>query len=313
MWDGAAELREVAESAGAESAVALNVTRYREVTPNGTVALVLSPDRTYTGGETARVRRFVERGGTLVVAEDFGNQSNALLEGIGASARFDGALVRDERFNGRSPAFPVARNVTNASGASDRSVTRGVNALTLNHGTVLEPNGASAVVHTSEFAYLDRNRNGELDANESIGSYPVVSVESVGEGRVVAVSDPSLFINVMLESRGNGRFVRNLFGTEEFVLLDYSHAERVPPLSLALVVLRGTPLLQVLLVGIGLAAVGVWGEGLLGGLKTRLAGEDESAEAPTQSAAELADVLRRRHPEWDEKRIERVVRSLRGN
>lgn len=47
--------------------------------------MVLSPDKPYTDARTERLREFVRRGGTLVIAEDFGPNDNALLEGVGAS------------------------------------------------------------------------------------------------------------------------------------------------------------------------------------------------------------------------------------
>lgn len=252
-WDGAADLRATADAAGTDSEVVLNTSRYGEVQPRDTVAIVLSPDERYGPTEAARLRRFVRTGGTLVVAEDFGPHANPLLAAVGADARFEGSLLRDERYNFRSPSMPVARNV------SDHSLLTGVNALTLNHGTVVEPNGATVLANSSGFGYLDTGRNGQLDDDESLSSYPVATVEPVGEGRVVAVSDPSLFINVMLDRPGNRQFVRNLFAAHDLAVLDYSHAGRLPVLAVALLVVRRTPTLQVALGLAGLAAVGAWG------------------------------------------------------
>ncbi|SFK65091.1 protein of unknown function [Halogranum rubrum] len=251
-WDGASGLQAEADAVGTESEIALNTTAYETADANRTVAVVLSPETRYNATDTQRVQQFVESGGTLVVAEDYGTHSNDLLATVGASASVTGQPLRDERNSYRSPAMPIATNVTNDS------LTANVSQLTINHGTVVEPNGADVLVRSSEFSYLDANRNEQLDDSESLQQYPVVTTESVGDGRVVVVSDPSLFINAMLERPGNQQFTQNLFGAHERVLLDYSHAGKQPPLAVGLLTVRESPLLQVLLGALGLGAIIVW-------------------------------------------------------
>lgn len=303
-WDGATALRDEADAAGVESEIARNTTAYTRVPANGTVAVVISPDKPYRSAEAARLRTFVRRGGTLVIAEDFGNHSNALLATLGVRARFDGRLLRDERYNYRSPAMPVARNVSN------HSLVSGIERLTLNHGTAVRANRTTVLVRTSGYAYLDTNRNEALDTNESIGAYPVATVERTGAGGVIAVGDPSVLINVMLERPGNRAFVRAVFGTHDRVLLDYSHADRLPPLAVAVLVLRDAPLLQLVLGGIGLLGIGVWTRRPDLVARLRRMGRDEALSVPELDADELASVVRRRHPDWDDERVERVVRNM---
>jgi hypothetical protein len=321
-WDGASDLRAVGTDAGAEVEIVRNVSAYREYEPNETVAVILSPDRPYTPGERDRLRSFVRTGGTLLVAEDFGTNGSDLLAGVGASARFDGGLLRDERTYYRAPALPEADNV------SDHPLTEGVDSLTLNYGTPVEPDGATVLVRTSEFGYVDRNRNGDLDDDETLRSYPVATVESVGEGRVIAVGDPSLLINAMIERPGNRAFAANVVGSGEVALLDYSHTADIPPLSLALLVLREEPLLQVLVGGLGIGVIGLWVRGdaaRLRGLGARIVGRlrdvpsvgsvrtteragDDSG--PGLSEAELRDYLAERHPDWEAERVDRVIRGV---
>ena len=190
-WNGASALQEQAATVGTEADVVRDTDAYGGVPANETVAVVLSPSEPYTEAEAADVRRFVRRGGTLVVAEDVREHSNDLLAAVGADARVEGALLRDKQFNWRSSALPVATNVSN------HSLVANVSQLTLNHGTAVRPNGATVLVSSSEFGFLDTNDNGDIDADERLGTYPVATVESVGQGRVVVVSDPSIAINAM--------------------------------------------------------------------------------------------------------------------
>lgn len=298
-WDGAGQLRSVAADGGANATVVLNTSTYGEVDPERTVAVVLSPETAY-GADTARLRRFVRRGGTLVVAEDVGPHGNALLAGVGAAARFDGRLVRDENHYARSPALPVATNVTDANASAN--LTTGVEQLTLNYGTVLVPNDATVLVGTSEFAYVDENRNEQVDDGEPLRSYPVVTVEAVGEGRVIAVSDPSLFINAMLDQPDNRPFAANIMDRER-VLLDYSHAGAQPPLTVALLQVRDSAVLQG-----GLLALGV---GIVLGASRLLGRESPSATSGGPDRDRIARYLARERG-WDAERVRRVTEGVWG-
>lgn len=352
-WDGASDLDALAEETGAESRIALNTTAYDDVDPNRTIAVILAPDTSYSEPQQARLREFVADGGTLVIAEDVGPVGNELAAAVGADTRFDGRPVRDDRHYYRSPAFPTATNVT------DAPETEGVEQVTLNHGTTLHANetdeNTTVLVRTSSFAYLDTNRNAQLDDEESLASRPVVVREHVGNGTVIAISDPSLFINAMLERPGNRQFARNLFAAHEQVLLDQSGHGQQPPLSVALLTLRETPPMQVLLGLGGIGTVLVWsrrpgsvrrlstlwvanssiarwrtGSRRLHRVWNRLRRVDhadiarETGDAETVGATELiadpvdghidadalAAYLRQEHPEWDDRRIQRVITGV---
>ncbi|GAA0220601.1 DUF4350 domain-containing protein [Halobaculum roseum] len=335
-WDGASQLRAVGENAGAEVTVLTNASEYDAVDPDGTVAVVLSPDRPYTAAERDRLRRFVERGGTLVVAEDFGDHGNALLAGTGSSLRVDGRTLRDEREYYRSPALPVAPTVT------DHPLTAGVDRLTLNHGTTVVPassanastvagTNATVLANSSRFSYLDGDGDAELDDDERLRARPVAAVEPVGDGRVVVVSDPSAFINAMLERPNNRRFAAAVFGAHDRVLLDYSHTAGQPPLAALALALRKSSLATAL-VGAGLlAGVGLWtrrpwtGRSWAGRSLARLPwvgrrGDDRSRSGPGSGPAAdheapvdegtYAASLATRHPDWDAAKIRRVMTAV---
>lgn len=314
QWDGASDLRGEAGAVNTESSILRETTAYGALNADGTVAVVLSPEHAYSAEEAARIRRFVERGGTLLVAEDTGDGGNELLRAVGADARLDGRVLRDERYNYRSSALPVANNATNATANATWFRT---DRLTLNYGTAVRPNGSEVLLRSSEYSYLDGNGNERLDESETLDSYPVVTTESVGEGRVIVVSDPSALINAMLDRPGNQAFVRGLFASADRVVLDYSHTEDLPPLALAVLVVRESVPLQLVVVGLfaGVIALRTRRDdeegGILDAVRRRVG--SRRADSPDLDSDAARAYLRRQHPEWDEERIERVIRARRDD
>ncbi|WP_435320811.1 DUF4350 domain-containing protein [Haloarchaeobius sp. TZWSO28] len=304
-WDGSQDARTIVGETDRTVVVAQETGEYETLDANETTAFVLSPTSDYGPAAEADLRNFVRDGGTLVVAGDFGGTVNPLLSGIGADARLDGTTLRDEQHYTESPAMPLATNVSDDSRVAD------VDELALNYATVVDPGTESTVlVRSSPYGYLDANGNEALDDNETLASYPVVVTESVGEGQVVLVSDPSVFINTMLDRGDNRAFLSAIVGESETVLFDYSHAGQLPPLvrltqlladsALALLV---TGLL--LLVGGTIAVRGLpvsvpvpWGRG------------SPSLTAVTLDEASITDLLERRHPEWEHERVRRVAKSI---
>ncbi|ELZ42645.1 hypothetical protein C463_10635 [Halorubrum californiense DSM 19288] len=327
-WDGTSDFRELADQR-TDSQVLLDTAPYERGDANGSVAVVLAPTEPYGPNDSRRVREFVGAGGTLVVADDFGPYGNALLDDLGASARFDGTQLRDERHYYRAPSLPVATNV------SETRYTEGVDQITINKGTAIDAGNATVVATTSPFAYLDRNGTGNLSAGDELGTYPVVTTESVGEGQVVAVGDPSLFINAMLSRPDNRAFVTAMFDAHDRALLDYSHAGEQPPLAATALRFASSTALQLGAGALGLGAV--WRRAwLAGGLVDAVRRSVSSVFPPgwrrrlpawlrgTRSDDEPVDeeailaALRERYPEWDESRLRHVMTDVlsertRGN
>ena len=319
-WDGTSDFRELADQQ-TDSRILLDTAPYERDGANGSVAVILAPTEPYGPNDTRRVREFVANGGTLVVADDFGPHGNALLDDLGASARFNGTQLRDERHYYRAPSLPVATNV------SETRYTGGVDQMTFNKPTAIDAGNATVVAVTSPFAYLDRNGTGSLSAGDELGAYPVVTAESVGEGRVVAVGDPSLFINAMLSRPDNAAFATAVFDAHNRALLDYSHAGEQPPLAVASLIFSSSTALQL---GVGALGIGaVWGHawlagGLVGAVRRSLSSVippawrrrlpawlrgTKSDDGPVDEATILA-ALRDRYPEWDESRLRHVMTDV---
>ena len=307
-WDGGAGLRATADSVGADSVIVRNATRIADYPANETVVVVIAPESTYSDDGAKRLSNFVRAGGTLLVTDDVSGPINTLLDALGARARVDGRLIRDERYNYRSPALPVATNV------SDHPLTTDVSKLTLNYGTPVQPNGATVLVSTSEYAYIDENRNGNLDETETLRSRPVATVERVGSGRVIVVGDPSVFINAMLERPGNRRFAGNVFAPFEHVVFDHSQTTQLPPMVVALLVIRSSELLQLCIGGLGLTLIALWSTrpSIIYRLRHRLSGTDAPDDGETADF-DIKETIERAYPDWDHERIQRVTQEVKTN
>lgn len=311
-WTGTSDLRVLADSGDRTVVISQNGSLPADTQPNETVMVVVGVAPRDNGTRRA-AQQVVEQGGTLVVADDAGRHSSQLLRTVGASARIRAGPLRDPRAYYRSPELPIAE-------PTDADRAPNVSAFTLNHAGVVAPNGATVLARTSAFAYIDRNRNNRLDREESLGRRPVLTTEDVGEGRVIVLSDSSVFVNAMLEREGNVALATTLLaGYDTVVLTSYTHA--LPPLANALLVARRTPLIQTL--GLG-ALVGAF---LLAtrGLSRETGDGHQHTTASAETSPSLSDrsgpvvedekrvtegfmqLLTDTHPEWDREQLRRVV------
>ena len=311
-WDGTSEFRgQLEDDPDTDVELITDATDYDSTDPNETVSFVIAPDEPYDERDVQRARQFVDRGGMLVVLENFGSSADQLLLGLGTEARLDGQLLRDERNHEQGATMPIATNVT------DHPLTSGVEQLSLNYASTVEPGNATVLVETSEYAYLG-DETTDLEDVDTLESYPVATVEDVGDGQVVVVSDPSLIINAMIDQPDNDAFVRGLSDGTETVLIDVSKGDDLPPLIGALLTVRGSVPIQLFLGGLGVGIVitgrSQRGRSAVSRARRRLerSSDHTAHRSPltTLSPPERIELLRRRYPDWDDERIERVATVL---
>lgn len=336
-WDGSSGLQDlIDDDPTVERELVRNTDEYGTTDPASTTAFVVAPAEPYDEGAMADLSDFLDAGGTIVVFENFAAGDadlevggNALLRALDAEARIDGRYVRDEEYHDRGPLMPLATGIEN------HTTTEGVDELALNYGSVIDSRNATVLVRTSPYAYLVEDPSDDPDDDEiELDAYPVATTESVGEGTVVVVADPSITTNAMLERSDNAAFLTALYGDDDHVLIDVSHGGDVPPLVAALLIVRGSPALQGLVgvLGIGLIAIATSGRSftladrrrlrisdrlrILGRFRSRVSDRVRGGAAPddaphaTLTDEEWAAVLRNRHPEWDEERIRRVIKAV---
>lgn len=180
-WNGLSQLLTAAEGAEAivEAPDRLDVGTLQP----GDALLVVYPTADMP---VAGIASFLRAGGRVALADDFG-RGNELLD-----------LYRIARQPPTAPDAPRLRgneDLIVATPGEPHVLTDGVTAVVANH--------PQTVYHA------------ELAPILSFGDRPgnaLVLAGAVGEGRLVAIADPSILINNMLQFRGNRRFASNLVG-----------------------------------------------------------------------------------------------------
>jgi hypothetical protein len=179
-WNGLGTFQALAHGMGLE--VAQERSLEWDDLGRGDILILLYPTSRV---DPAHLAAFLHNGGRVLVADDFGKSEEALA-GLGI-LRGTGVGVRADQFYDGHAYAPVARPLQ-----ADHPLAAGVTALTANHPSVWNATrGAESV-----FAFE--------------GGDSLVAAIETGEGRLVALADPSVLINRMLEFDGNLAFAINL-------------------------------------------------------------------------------------------------------
>jgi hypothetical protein len=179
----------------------------------------------FSDGELAQIKSFVSTGGTLVILDDYGF-GNQVLVSLGLNMKFNGQPLLDPLFDYNNKWLPKITDFTTTPLATN------VSSIVFNHATALNTTSdISVVAHSSSFSFLDLNSNGIWDSDEPNGPFPVAALTKINQGTVVAVADPSLIINSMVNMDDNLQFIKNAVsvqGNNPQVFVDQTHLPKTP-------------------------------------------------------------------------------------
>jgi hypothetical protein len=177
-WNGLSTLCSLAESAGLVVVPADEID-WNDLGPSDVLVLLYPKARI----EPTHVAGFLRQGGRLLLADDFGKADEALAElRVLRRPLQEGATLYDE-----NPNLPVAK-----ASDPDHPLAQGVGAIVFNHASAF----SVAAGPDRVFAF------GPDQAAVASGT--------LGQGRFVVLSDPSVLINAMLAFDGNAAFATNL-------------------------------------------------------------------------------------------------------
>jgi hypothetical protein len=309
-WNGASDAKALASNDGYATR---SVFALSEIgSPGDGVLFMLNPNSSvsFSASDASTLQSFVKNGGVLVLANDFGN-GNAVLSGLGVSgeARFNGSLLEDNVSKGVDAAHPLITDI-NASG-----LTAGVHMLYFNYGTVLDTSGANVTVlaRSAPTSYLVAPGGGNVSA--TTGAHPVLATLNYGNGRIVLLSDPSVFINDMLGQADNQQLftsmLANLTGgnTAVPIMFDESHRASPPVFSVLYDRINADDTVKYTVVVLA-SAVFVIGINATALVRRRRKDKGPApVDVPVNEEAVISDIVSA-HPEWRRARVKGFLKQL---
>jgi len=239
-WNGLSEYRGAIEDTG-RPVYSIQASMSVVTRENGSAVLVImGPVRDFTLDVTAAVYIHLMAGGGVLIADDFGSANSSLTilnslmtqilpgqlpEGISAFLSFTGGVLFDlsSYDPAKEPRLPIIRDFHSPLGADQGFLTSGVNELHLNWATAISPYcliGLGGIAWSTPRSWCETNITDPSpgpDPYEWNGSLPVAgaldfsSPQNPNGGRLVAVSDPSIFNNDMYgRFPDNQRFAANV-------------------------------------------------------------------------------------------------------
>ena len=183
-WEGYADfVKLLRDEVGGSRVVVTNQIDWNAVHANDALLLVY-PDHSV---DSSSVGAFVRAGGRLALLDDFGAGDDLLgsfgIQRVPLPAR-PALALRD------NPDLPIAD-----PGPNPTPLTQGVDRVVTNHASGLRQPLLNTVLRVRA-----------ADGSE----VPLALSASSGDGRLVAVGDPSIVINSMLRYAGNREFAKNL-------------------------------------------------------------------------------------------------------
>ncbi len=311
-WNGASDAKALASSDGYTTSSVLALS---EIGTSGHgVLFMLNPNSSvgFSASDASTLQSFVRNGGVLVLANNFGN-GNAVLSGLGVlgEARFNGSLLEDNLSKGVNAALPLITDVT-VSG-----LTAGVHELYFNYGTALDVSGTNVTVlaRSAPTSYLLAPGGGNATVNATTGAHPVLATLDYGNGRIVLLSDPSVFSNDMLGQADNQQLLTSMFAnltggnTAVPIMFDESHFASPPVFSLLYDRINADDTVKYTVVVLFSAAfvIGINATALV--RRRRKDMGPPLNEVPVNEEAVITDIVRA-HPEWRRSRVKGFLKQL---
>lgn len=179
------------------------------------VLIILGPKRAYELPDALAILDFLLNGGSILISDDEGS-ANTLLSYfamVGINISFGPGILVDVLYNYKQrPVLPVIKTFIPLPGTE--GLLDGVHELVLNYATIINGTVPPLAV-SSNMSWVDIDGDLFPDPEvESPGPFTVISAIDLSmlipnAGKLMLVSDPSLFTNLMLNYGDNLQFAIN--------------------------------------------------------------------------------------------------------
>lgn len=239
LFNGCQQFRADLNSKGYKVQPLLSSLSVLSRSPNSTF-LVIGPSTIYYDPiEVSGLANFVREGGGLLIADDFGTADTLLVQlfpMLGISPPIFTKHVLYEATDANLTTWTAAPLITDFN--SNYSFTQGVNQTLLNYASTLINVPQGNVAATSPLnSWLDMNDNMVIDTPPDVlGPQTVIAAYDLkqmglGSGRIVLVSDPSIFNDDMINRVENHQLATNIVdwlaqgrgGTDYPIIVDEAH------------------------------------------------------------------------------------------
>lgn len=198
-WNDLSDFRSSAQEAGYETRSLISNLQvlYEVPEPEKSILIVTGVQCPYSSREMRALKDFIDRGGSLILADDRG-YANSISREFGI--HFYDYPLWDEN-------FIINTSFINLTVRIEISYEIMTFEVLFNSPTAISSyGGATALASSSERSWLDVNRNGVIDFGDKKGPLDVI----VRKGQMVFIGDASVFTNQMWDKLDNARFAMTL-------------------------------------------------------------------------------------------------------
>jgi len=200
-WNGMSELYKFTRNAYRVRLAPAEMFRETRLPENAIVVIInpvkeIPPEKLY---------RYVSSGGRVLIADDFAN-GNIMLTEFGMS------ITGEKVTCGKNDSYYGKVCCPELTQFAGHPITRGINTVVSNYPSAIEA-GSDAYVLSRfpDSCFYDTNLNGIRDMDEiDAGGAAFLVAYRAGKGRMVVLSDPSVFINEMFQLMDNRRLYENI-------------------------------------------------------------------------------------------------------
>jgi hypothetical protein len=194
-WEGSSELFELAKKRFGRERLEIAATLdYSKLTPKDGI-VILHPDVALDYDELSA---FMRAGGRVALLDDYGSGDRFLSRFQIYRVRAPSSPAKTLRDNTNLPLAEPAVQIVAGQEQNRHPITQNVDSVVTNHPTALTHNNLTPV--------LTIRARGEPDATLAVTGI------IASQGRLFAMGDPSVFVNLMLRYPGNRRFADGLLG-----------------------------------------------------------------------------------------------------